>query len=55
MPLALFEEPLRKAIESRDYRQFKGSGLSFRVNIEIAYAPVGLYDHRRLVMGSMQR
>ena len=39
---ALLEEPLRKAIESRD-AAFEGSGLSFRVNIEIAYA-LGLYD-----------
>ena len=42
LALALFEEPLRKAIESRD-AAFEGSGLSFRVNIEIAYA-LGLYD-----------
>ena len=42
LALALLEEPLRKAIESRD-AAFKGSGLSFRVNIEIAYA-LGLYD-----------
>ena len=42
LALALFEEPLRKAIESRD-AAFKGSGLSFRFNIEIAYA-IGLYD-----------
>ena len=42
LALALFEEPLRKAIESRD-AAFKGSGLSFRVNVEIAYA-LGFYD-----------
>ena len=42
LAVALLEEPLRKAIESRD-AAFKGSGLSFRVNIEIAYA-LGLYD-----------
>ena len=42
LALALFEETLRKAIESRD-AAFKGSGLPFRVNVEIAYA-LGLYD-----------
>ena len=40
--MALFEEQLREAIESRDVA-FKGSGLKFRVNVEIAYA-LGLYD-----------
>ena len=42
LALALFEEQLREAIESRDVA-FKGSGLKFRVNVEIAYA-LGLYD-----------
>ena len=42
LALALFDEPLREAIESRDVA-FKGSGLNFRVNVEIAYA-LGLYD-----------
>ena len=42
LAVARFKEQLRKAIESRD-AAFKGSGLSFRVNIEIAYA-LGLYD-----------
>ena len=42
LALALLEEQLREAIESRDVA-FKGSGLNFRVNVEIAYA-LGLYD-----------
>ena len=42
LAVALFEEQLRKAIESRDVT-FKGSDLNFRVNVEIGYA-LGLYD-----------